>query len=298
LIPGSVKHNSFSAFTLQELNFNRVKFQFGGRVENNRYNASDSTLPDRSFTGFSGAAGVRVGLWQGGAFVLNYTHSDRAPALEELYNNGPHIGTLTFEVGNPNLRRERGNGVDFSVRHQSARFNTEVNFFYYDLKNFVFLAPTGKIEEGLPVAEYLQDNSRYSGIEFNFNAIVNKYLFINGGLDYVNAELKNRTPLPRIPPLRGRLELDARYKGFSFRPEIIMVRDQDRLFTNETRTPGYFLINVIMSYTIASEHSAHILSLNGYNLGDRLYRNHLSFIKDLAPEPGRGVRFTYTFRFF
>jgi iron complex outermembrane receptor protein len=298
LIPGSVRHNSFSTFMLEELNFNRVKFQFGGRVENNRYNASDSTLPDRSFTGFSGAAGIRVGLWQGGAFVMNYTHSNRAPALEELYNNGPHIGTLTFEIGDPDLQRERGNGVDFSVRHQSARFNAEVNFFYYDLKNFVFLAPTGEVEEGLPVAEYLQGNSRYSGVEFNFNAILNKYLFFNGGVDYVKAELKNGTPLPRIPPLRGRVELDARYKGFSFRPEIIMVRDQDRLFTNETRTAGYFLFNTIMSYTIAREHSAHILSLNGYNLGDRLYRNHLSLIKELAPEAGRGVRFTYTFRFF
>ena len=32
--------------------------------------------------------------------------------------------------------------------------------------------------------------------------------------------------------------------------------------------------------------------------GDRLYRNHSSFIKDLAPELGRGVRVTYMVRFF
>jgi len=298
LIPGKVKHNSFSAFVLEELDFNRVKFQFGGRVENNRYNASDALLPNRSFTGFSGAAGVRVGLWKGGAFVANYTRSDRAPALEELYNNGPHIGTLTFEVGNADLRRESGNGVDFSVRHLGSRFRTEVNFFYYKLKNFVFLAPTGEVEDGLPVAEYLQGDSRYSGVEFNFDARLNKYFYFNGGLDYVSAELENGTPLPRIPPLRGRLELDARYKNFSFRPEVVLVRDQDRLYTNETRTAGYGLFNMIVSYTVANENMAHIFSINGYNLTNKLYRSHLSFIKELAPESGRGVRATYTLRFF
>jgi iron complex outermembrane receptor protein len=35
-----------------------------------------------------------------------------------------------------------------------------------------------------------------------------------------------------------------------------------------------------------------------FNAGDRLYRNHLSFIKEQAPEIGRGVKFTYTMRFF
>ena len=94
-----VDQNSFAVFTLQELDFERVRFQFGGRVERNKYDPLG--LSPRSFTGFSGAAGVRFTLWPGGALVANYTHSYRAPALEELYNNGPHVGNLTFELGNP-----------------------------------------------------------------------------------------------------------------------------------------------------------------------------------------------------
>ncbi|MGH9804796.1 MAG: hypothetical protein ACRD4D_06465 [Candidatus Acidiferrales bacterium] len=42
----------------------------------------------------------------------------------------------------------------------------------------------------------------------------------------------------------------------------------------------------------------HVISASLFNLGDRLYRNHLSFIKDVAPEIGRGVRAGYTVRFF
>ena len=49
---------------------------------------------------------------------------------------------------------------------------------------------------------------------------------------------------------------------------------------------------------IASQHLAQIISLNAFNLNDKLYRNHLSFIKEFAPEIGRGVRFNYTMNFY
>lgn len=62
LIDGKVKHDSFSVFGLEELKFKRVSFQFGGRVERNAYNPENTDYLDRSFTGFSGAAGIRIGL--------------------------------------------------------------------------------------------------------------------------------------------------------------------------------------------------------------------------------------------
>ena len=140
MIQGKVKQNSFSVFGLEELNFGRVSFQFGGRVERNTYDPENPLLIARDFTGFSGAAGIRVALWEGGAFVANYTNSYRAPALEELYNNGPHVGTVSFEIGNPNLRRERSNGIDLSLRHRSNRARAEFNVFYYRINDFVYFA--------------------------------------------------------------------------------------------------------------------------------------------------------------
>lgn len=289
--------NNFAAFILESIEFERVKFQLGGRVEHNGYNPEGAL--DRSFTGFSGALGVRVPLWTNGAFVANYTHSYRAPALEELYNNGPHVGNLTFEIGNPLLTRERNDGLDVSLRHASPRLHAEGNVYYYNIKDFVFLAPTGAIREGLIEARYDQADSRFIGAEFSLDAGLTKELFANFGFDTVDAQLKETgTPLPRIPPMRGRIGLDYRVNGFSFRPEVVMVKDKNQIFPTETRTPGYALFNAIASYTLARPHYAHVFSLNGFNLGNRVYRNHLSFIKDLAPEMGRGVRFTYTLRYF
>jgi iron complex outermembrane receptor protein len=289
--------NNFSVFGLQEIEFERVKFQFGGRVEHNAYNPTGAL--DRSFTGFSGAAGIRVPVWTNGAFVANYTHSYRAPALEELYNNGPHVGNLTFEIGNPLLTRERNDGIDISLRHSSKRVRGEANVYYYNIKDFVFLAPTGEINENLIEARYEQADSRFVGTELSFDFAAREDFWINLGFDHVDAQLKDSgTPLPRIPPMRARLGFDARFRGVSVRPEAVFVKDQDQIFPTETRTAGYAVFNLVGSYTIPHQHYAHIFTVNAFNLGDRVFRNHLSFIKDLAPEIGRGVRLTYTLRFF
>lgn len=306
LITGEVKHNSFSAFGLEELNFDRVKLQFGGRVESNRFNPEDPTLRDRSFTAFSGGAGVNIGLWEGGAFVANYTHSNRAPALEELYNRGPHIGTITFEIGNNDLVRETSNGVDLSLRHQSNRFRFTGDVFHYRINNYVFLAHQDEdgdgeidIEDGLPVGRYSQADASYTGLELNADVRFNDLIGAFAGFDYVRAKLVDgEINLPRIPPARGRIGLDLRYKGLSLRPEAVFAADQDNVFPLETRTAGYGIFNVAGSYTISRQHAAHIFSVNAYNLTDKLYRNHVSFIKELVPEIGRGVRFGYTVRFF
>ena len=295
-----VTQQGVAGFTLQELDLGRLSFQFGGRVENNRYRPEYSSgLPARSFTGFSGAAGARFRLWEGAVFVANYTHSYRAPALEELYNFGPHIGTLTFEVGNARLDRERGDGVELALRHSSERLRVEASAYYYKLRDFIFLAPTGEVEDNLPVADYAQGDSRYLGAEAGVEVGLSKYFWATAGLDYVDAELTDfNLSLPRIPPVRARVGFDARVKGLSVRPEVVMARDQRSLFPGETRTAGYGVVNLRASYTVPRQHSSHTFSVNGFNLNDKLYRNHLSFIKELAPEIGRGVRFAYTIRFY
>jgi iron complex outermembrane receptor protein len=297
------KQNAFAVFGLETFDFERASIQFGARLESNRYNPSVTVqrgvLPDRTFTGFSGAIGIRVPVWTGGALFANFSHSYRAPSLEELYNNGPHPGNLAFEIGDPTLQRELGNGIDFGVRHSSKRLHAEASGFYYRIRDFVFLAPTGNIVDDLIEAEYLQDKAQYTGAEAKLDVALHPNVWLNLGADYVNAELVDtQTPLPRIPPLRGRAGFEFRYKGLLLNPEVVVTREQDRLFPTETLTEGSTVFGVSGSYLIGGQHLAHIISFNAFNLGNRLYRNHLSFIKEFAPEMGRGFRATYTLRWF
>ncbi len=298
LAPPTIQ-NAFAGYALETINFSRAALQFGARFEYNGY--TPTSQPARSFNGFSGAVGLRVPLWEGGAFVANYSHSYRAPALEELYNIGPHPGNLTFEIGNNNLRRESNDGIDISLRQQSNRFRGEVNYFYYHIKDFIFLAPTGETDEdsGLVIANYSQGTSRYTGVEARADFNLSKNFWLLSSFDYVNAQLTaTQTPLPRIPPLRGRIGLEGTFGSFRFAPEIILARAQDKIFSTETRTDGYATFGLNASYTFATQHVAQIFSVKAFNLGNKLYFNHLSFIKNIAPEIGRGVQLSYTLRFF
>ncbi len=289
--------NGIAVFTLQEIDIKTARLQFGGRVDHTVYEPSGLTR--RSFTGFSGAAGIHIPLRDGTALVANYTHSYRAPAIDELYNKGPHIGNLAFEIGDSHLKREAADGMDLSLRHRNSQFNAEANFYYYNIRDFVYMRWTGGMEHGLRAAQFAQEDARFLGGELQLNVALHRNLWMESGLDLVNARLKRTgTPLPRIPPLRGKLGLEARWRAFRFRPEIILAGDQDKIYPTETRTAGYAVINATASLNLVRSNWMHVVSAGVYNLGNTLYRNHLSFIKDLAPEMGRGVRFTYSLRFF
>jgi iron complex outermembrane receptor protein len=293
------KQNSFAAYVLERVDFEKVGFQFGGRVEQNGYNP-EGNFRKRNFVGFSGSAGVRIPLWIGGSFVTNYQHSFRAPALEELYNDGPHPGLGVFDIGNPNLNAEQGDGVDLSLRHNSECLRLESSVYYYALRNFVFTAFTGFTDAAsrLPIVDYAQGRSRYMGMEASVEVRIVPALWLSSKMDYVRADLTQQNkPLPRIPPFRGTLGVDWSYQALSVRPELILAARQNRVFDNESPTEGYAVLNLNASYTIVKTRAAHILTISGNNLTDKLYRNHLSFIKNIAPEIGRNLRLSYALRF-
>jgi iron complex outermembrane receptor protein len=86
--------------------------------------------------------------------------------------------------------------------------------------------------------------------------------------------------------------------AFNIRPEVVLANRQRQIFRTGTETAGSAVFKVVANYTIATQHVAHMFGVNVFVTGDRLYRDHLSFIKDIAPEVGRGVRISYTLNWF
>ncbi len=238
-----VDQQSFALVALEESDFERVRLQFGGRRETSRYNPALSERarernPGRDLPPLHGRFGG-CGL-PGRPMARRSSRRQRypllsRPALEEIFNLGPHFGTLIFEVGNPNLCAERGNGTDLSLRQRAERVDGEVDLFYYDSLNFVFRFATGEEEDGLPVVHFVQRDSRCTGAEAPLGIGLNQALRLNLGTDFDDARARlTRTPLLRIA------------------------------------TPG----------------GIHQFSANVFKIGEQLYRNHSSYIKDL---PRRSV---------
>jgi iron complex outermembrane receptor protein len=98
--------------------------------------------------------------------------------------------------------------------------------------------------------------------------------------------------------MRGRAGLDFRHGGLSVRPEVLVAHAQRDTFLFESPTAGYAVFNVKGSYTTVRPHGIHVISAELFNAGDRVYRNHVSFVKDQGPEIGRGLRVSYAVRYF
>ena len=311
--------SSFAAFAYEELSLGRFRVQFGGRVDRDNYHVAERAggdadddghdghdhgvleapdARDRGFAGASASVGLHADLGAGNALVSNLTRSHRAPAIEELYNFGPHVGTLSFDVGNPDLDAESTLGLDLSLRHRGDGVRADLNFFVYDIDNFIFGNRTGEVADNLPVFNILQGDSRFRGFDARGSTRLAGRTWLTLGLGYVDARLTTTgEALPRIPPLRGTVDLDIPYGGFTLTPQLEFAARQADVFRGETETGRYSVVNVRASYVWPRQDTAHVLSFTGYNLTNELYRNHTSYIKDLAPEMGRGVRASYAVRF-
>jgi iron complex outermembrane receptor protein len=300
-----VKANNIAGFVYEELTWRHVSLQFGGRIDHSSFSPDGAAverpeLPKRDFTNFSASVGLLGYLRDDLTLALNVARAARNPSLEELYNLGPHVGNFAFEIGDPNLPTEVANGADLSLRYRGNRVSGQATAFINIIDKFIFPFQTGEVdpEENLPVVNFLSADSKFLGFEAHLDAGLTKALWLVLGGDAVRGELRDGGgPLPRIPPYRLWAGLRFEHKGLHLEGEVKSVGKQTRVYGAETPTDGYTVVNAHGSYQITSGRAVHTVTLRADNVGDELYRNHLSYIKDLTPEMGRSFKLVYGVRF-
>lgn len=308
-----IDQRGYAAFLYEELSLHHVTMQFGGRVDNTRYTPASTELPGREFTEFSGSVGVLVNppfADHRTTFAVSLARAARYPALEELYFNGPHPGNFAFEIGNPDLEAEHALGFDASVRWRSPRFSTELTYFRNDIANYIFRNPLdelpGEVEhehEGhhhgdFPVIQYVGRDSVLQGVELHGDMHLRSRWYADFGVDYVHGKLKDSgEALPRIPPLRGRVGLRYQVNALNVGGEVTAVATQDRVFGAETTTDGYALLRLHASYSFSTGGATSTITARAENVTNQLYRNHLSYVKDVVPEMGRTLKLVWRVEF-
>ena len=107
--------------------------------------------------------------------------------------------------------------------------------------------------------------------------------------DYVRARLKDGGDLPRTPPLRFGSQFSYEAARLSAHLDITRYQEQDRVSSDETTTGGYTLVDASVSYDLPVTNQDIAVFLKGSNLTDTEARVHTSFLKDIAPRPGRSI---------
>ena len=292
---------SLAGFVLEEVGTGRTRLARGGRLERQvvELDRGDS----RTMTGASGSIGVTVRADRGMSFGLTLAHSERLPGAEELFSDGPHAATNAFEVGDPNLAKEKSLGLDASIKKTGGRVTAELSFFRNAFSGYIFERFTDEEEDGLRVVRYEQTDALFWGFEAQTGIEVyddgHRHLGIDASIDYVRAKIDpTDEPLPRIAPLRMGFGLHYRDSNLDVRGEVRRVEKQERVSAFELATPGHTFVNATATYRIfGGARTVTDLVLRATNLANVEGRNHVSYLKDFVPLPGRDLRLSLRFQF-
>ena len=296
-----VDTSGYGVFVLEDLDLDPWKLSFGGRLETQEHTpAVDLPVVDDSAGSVSFAA-VRTFAEDGYAFVVNVGLSERLPVAEELYSDGPHLATGAIQVGDPNLEKETATHIDVGLRGVGGAVTWSVTGFVTQYDDFIFLQDTGVVDplDELPIFAYIQQDADFVGIEAEVFAPIaqteNGEIDLRLFSDLVRAELSSGEDLPRIPPLRYGARIQYHDERFFAGLEATRYDEQENIAPFETPTAGYNMVNADFRWLIKTSAGMELdLFVNGSNLGDQEARKHTSFVKDVAPLPGRnysvGVR--------
>jgi iron complex outermembrane receptor protein len=147
-------------------------------------------------------------------------------------------------------------------------------------------------EDRLPILVYQQGDVDMYGGEVELFYQLSSPIKVTLFGDYIHAKLSDGNFLPRTPPMRIGSSLN--YQGDHYDSEFSVNHyvEQNDTAPLETSTPAYTLVDINFNYYLNDigldgMGSDIVLYIKGQNLTDEVAQVHSSFLKEIAPLPGR-----------
>jgi iron complex outermembrane receptor protein len=242
---------------------------------------------DKSYNNLTASLGYKFKPLQNTTLRINLATGHRAPNLAELTSNGVHHGTNRFEMGNNDLKSEQNFQTDISLEYKNEHFEFFINGFYNKLDDYIFLNPTGEIEDDAEVFQYAQDNAKLYGGEIGFHLHPHPldWLHLESTFETVIGKQTNGDYLPLIPANTWKNTFRTEFKTGNWLSEgyssltIASTFKQSNVSAFETSTDGYTLLNLGIGGEIHLGNFNFKVTANANNLFDTSYISHLSRLK-------------------
>lgn len=256
-----------------------------------------SVRRERTHSGFSGAVSGLLDLTESASIGLSSMLTFRAPDTRELFSEGPHAASRTFEIGNPEIGAERALGTELFLHGESERIDGEIRLFHTRFFRFLGSRPTGDTNRasGLPISIVDGTPAVMVGSEVDLSLrIIPEHLTLRGNLEFVfGEETETDRPMRRIPPLSTRIGVEYRTGRLVATVAATRRASQRRVGEFESTSPGSTLLGCNLYYSLIVGETVHGISLRATNLLDTPWQDHLSNVRDLYGGAGRSVTLHY-----
>lgn len=318
------RETNLALFLHEELERSRYRIQAGVRYDWIRVEPTDLRPIDtgngevevrtRTFGSASASLAGLIDLREGWVVGAGVARAFRAPSVSELFSAGPHLADFSYDIGNPELGTETGLGFDLFLRVNRPGVTFEGTVFRNRISNFIHNRPTGETDPRFgrfPVFRAVGADALFAGADGSLALEVRPSLVVDGTVSYVQAEyMETGEPLPAIPPLSGSIRVRYEVRSWflsvgwdgrasqtrvPFAIENPVPGEEDII--PERPTAGHGLMNVGAGLRWYSGELSHALTLTVDNALDRVWRDHLSRAREVAPEAGRNVQLLYRISF-
>ena len=305
--------DSLAIFTVHSVDVAAMTYEFGLRGERQSLQQINGAC-DVNGTTWSGSSSAIWHVREDTTVLFSIAHSQRSATVEELYSNINaacnelpsdllirHAATQRLEIGNPIMDVEKSTNFEIALRKHLGELTGELNLYYNDIADYIFLADTAVFLNDVEISRYQQEDALFYGMEAELNFPLRRSgehlteLSLFG--DYVRAKFDSRGNVPRIPPLRAGLELRHSHVYWQAKLRWSEVQKQSAAGINESRTKGYRLLNFYADYRVPIGNEEVLFFFKASNLLDESIRYHSSLLKDLAPAAGRSVEIGLRFEF-
>lgn len=280
--------------------FQRYVWNSNGRITD----SLSVPATDDLFVNWSGSLGGRYTLRKDQAWLkFHLGKSFRVPYPSETVSNGVHHGTFRHEQGNPDLRSEHGYQLDLGLDWVTPRLEAHLATYFNYFNNFIYLGPSGKLStlpEAGQIFRYQQHDALYSGFELDYRWRISENWSLYQAAEYVwNLNLDTYLSLPFTPQPSLLSELNYTWEPASPRwtevyatltHRYVLANGPNRVDRNERTTPAYQLFDASVGTTLQWDDFRVEISLQGQNLLNTPYLNHLSRYRLInIPEQGRNL---------
>jgi len=297
LIPNA-KMNDFGIFLTNSFDWNKNSIQGGIRFDNRNLTSEKHIIIhddeehifeaiDKNFKSITASLGYKTMLFKKVTSRFNFASGFRAPNLAELTSNGVHHGSNRFEIGNNDLKSEQNFQSDIALEYNTEHFEIFTNGFYNHISNYIFIAPTGEMEEENYIYEYTQGNAKLYGGELglHFHPHPLDWLHINSNYEFVIGKQNNGNYLPLIPAnkltntLRVEFDDTKKFQSAFLAITLESTFKQTNISEFETESKNYNLMNFGAGTKINFSKIDFNLNINVNNLFNKEYISHLSRLK-------------------
>lgn len=287
-----------AVFLVERLRAGRWQAEAGARLEHRGF---DTAAARRSFDLASLSASASYELGEGVWMGLTAARTERAPTEIELFADGPHLATAAYERGDPDLAVETATSLEATVRWRRDALSGEASLWTSGFDGFIAFLPQGTQEDDLPVFAARQADAELTGgevsVRYDLPGDGAIGWSLTGSADWVRGSFSGGGALPRMPPPLLTLGAEAAADRWSARAEVQHGLSQDRVAAFELPTDGWTSLNLRLVWRAVPGPQGMDVVLEGHNLTDAEIREHVSFLKDLLPRPGRSLRLAVRARF-